>query len=111
MLINPPGDDYRENGIQFLLTSHERFMIGDHQVMYEIKPKWSLIEYSFRRYVRFDLEIQDCKVFSFTTGPQLFESSEIDLGSTLIMPFTNYIQEPNCEFPIDYETTLLNPFL
>ena len=50
-------------------SATERFMIGDHEVMYEIKPEAQLIETSFRRYIRFDLKILDCKVFNFTTGP------------------------------------------
>ena len=44
VLFNPIGDTYQESGVKFNLAANERFMIGDHEVMYEIKPRWSLIE-------------------------------------------------------------------
>ena len=83
-------------------------MIGDHHIIYEIKLANEEIEDAPRRYVRFNIEILDCKVDNFYSIETYFESSALTVNEEIVYQFLNYIQEPKCDFDVEYTTTLLD---
>ena len=107
VFYRPIGASYwSDAGTRHFIQANERYMIGDHYSIIEIRSDIDTIVVPDSKFVKIELEILDCKVSLFEPS-QLFENMLLNLNETVTLPFGNYTQTPNCRFEVNYTTTVI----
>ena len=90
-MLRPNGESYwTETGTIHLVVAEERFQIGDHHAILEVKS--DIVQDSSKAHIKFELEILDCYVIAFGPGLQAFKDLQVRIFEQATLTFNEYVQ-------------------